>query len=470
MGCIHRRRVVLNCIEWRRLKSGTSSLSKSLHNDERQDADYWSHRILPPINQPLQTRACPNRRYLPSEITIKTRCRSLITSNPSTHQSASTDENMPKQKIPAKWQLPSDSCIQTSRKTSWQRQVWIRNVSKSHIRHEDKVHKTRWGRMWKLHGAWGASENTWSPRRGWHEEHLKTPGHHGEGGMRSIWKHLVTTERVAWGASENTWSPRRGWHEEHLKTPGHHGEGGMRSIWKHLVTTERVAWGASENTWSSRRGWWWFTGGGKWRMCYLSWVIRIEPTQAGWSARIIQNKNGLQIVASECWSAKGNTATSNDREQDCLKAIHWLHVAMWVGRTERVLKHLFRTCHALVKNSRTFTDYMWLCELDAQKGFWNTSSAPAMLLWRTHGHSLTICAYVSWTHRKGFETLLPHLPCSCEELMAIHWLYVPMWVGRTERILKHFFRSCRALASFNCDEVPETSTSKPATRMKISHK
>ena len=214
--------------------------------------------------------------------------------------------------------LPSDSCIQTSRKTSWQRQVWIRNISKSHIRHEDKLHKTRWGRMWKMHGAWGASENTWSPRRGWHEEHLKTPGHHGEGGMRSIWKHLVITERVAWGASENTWSSRRGWHEEHLKTPGHHGEGGMRSIWKHLVITERVAWGASENTWSSRRGWheehlktpghhgeggmrsiwkhlvitervawgasentwsprrgwWWFSGGGKWtwRMCYLSWV------------------------------------------------------------------------------------------------------------------------------------------------------------------------------------------------------
>ena len=32
------------------------------------------------------------------------------------------------------------------------------------------------------------------------------------------------------------------------------------------------------------------------------------------------------------------------------------------------LKHLFRTCHALAKNSRPFTDYLWLRELDAQKG------------------------------------------------------------------------------------------------------
>ena len=158
-----------------------------------------------------------------------------------------------------------------------------------------------------------------------------------------------------------------------------------------------------------------------------------------------------RLLHQKCWSAKGNTATSYAREQDChiceeLKAIHWLHVAMWVGRTERVLKHLFRTCHALAKNSRPFTDYMWLCELDAQKGSWNTSSAPAMLLRRTQGHSLTTGGYVSWTHRKGFETLLPHLPCSCEELKAIHWLHVAMWVGRTERVLKHIFRTCHALA------------------------
>ena len=31
-------------------------------------------------------------------------------------------------------------------------------------------------------------------------------------------------------------------------------------------------------------------------------------------------------------------------------------------------QHLFRTCHALAKNARPFTDYTWLCKLDAQKG------------------------------------------------------------------------------------------------------
>ena len=43
-----------------------------------------------------------------------------------------------------------------------------------------------------------------------------------------------------------------------------------------------------------------------------------------------------------------------------------LLVAVNKQQIER-LKHLLRTCHALAKNSRPFTDYIWLCELDAQK-------------------------------------------------------------------------------------------------------
>lgn len=32
------------------------------------------------------------------------------------------------------------------------------------------------------------------------------------------------------------------------------------------------------------------------------------------------------------------------------------------------LQHLFKTCHALAKNSRPFSDYIWQCELDVSKG------------------------------------------------------------------------------------------------------